>query len=178
MKYLKFIILFVFIISIVNCTKDVDFDQIDQAEIDNSLLLTFAHFNLGASDFTDDSGTEINSISEILQLPIGDSTEEYLKNVEFKIISENSFNSEFTIDLYFLDSLQVPFYQLDPSIIVAPNSKSDTTTIEIPQADIYHIFDLEYVGFLVVKEDGGSSNLDAELVLKSSVELGFNFKKE
>ena len=34
-----------------SCTKPVDFDQIDDAEIHANYILTQVYFNLGASDF-------------------------------------------------------------------------------------------------------------------------------
>ena len=106
-----------------------------------------------------------------------------LSSVEqsFTIITENSFDREFLINVIFFDENQIPIYQLNPTITIQPNSSS-TKTIIIPQSDIDFIYKAKYFGFNIEmppRVDGGvlSGNETYKLNLKSSVELFFNYRK-
>ena len=55
MKLIKFLIALSIILFFQSCTKSVDFDQIDDAEIQASYILTQVYFNLGSSGLLDDA---------------------------------------------------------------------------------------------------------------------------
>lgn len=168
----------ILILCFTSCVKEVDFNQIDDAEINSNLLLTFVHFNLKGSDFSSDNGNEY-VITDTVQLPINEGFEEYLSKVVFEIDSENSFDSGFKIEVVFLDEDKTPFYKLSPTIVIPLGSENLATIIEIPQEDMFNVFQMEYISFLVSKDPGSSNSTDSSnLVLKSSMELFFKFTTE
>lgn len=173
-KLLKCIILSISF-CLIGCTKDVNFDQLDDIEIETNLLLTFAHFNLNSSEFSNGGDIEI---TDLVQLPIDDGGGESLTKVIFEIIADNSFDSAFNIEIEFLDEDKNSFYKLTPEIIVPANSQNLTTIIEIPENEIFNIFQMEYIQFFVIKEPESSVNDTSQLSIKSSMELFFKFDSE
>lgn len=164
-----------------SCTKPVDFDQIDDAEIEANYILTQVYFNLGASDFLDDNGNEINFQLDAIQAPISDAAQEYLDRIEFTVVTENSFDREFNIEIVFFDENLNPIYFVRPIINVLPNSKETTITIEIPNDEIEVLFNTEYFSFFIqlLPSTNGSVILptdSSELIFKSYVTLFFNYK--
>jgi len=86
-----------------SCTKSVDFDQIDDAEIHANYILTQVYFNLGASDFLDENGNEIGLQLDAIQAPISGSAQKYLEKIEFTVITENDFDRAFNIEIVLFD---------------------------------------------------------------------------
>jgi len=165
-----------------SCTKPVDFDQIDDAEIEANYILTQVYFNLGASDLLDESNGEIDFQLDTIQAPISGSGQKYLEKIEFTVVTENSFDRKFNIKIVLFDEAQNPIYVLKPKIIVLPNSDETTTIIEIPTDEIAVIFDTQYFSFIVhllPSNDGSviSPSDPSELIFKSYVKLFFNYKK-
>lgn len=182
-KPLKYLIAFSIILFFQSCTKPVDFDQIDEAEIQASYILTQVYFNLGSSDFLDENANEIDLQLDAIQAPINSSGQKYLEKVEFTVVTENSFDREFNIEIVFFDEALNPIYVVSPQINVLPNSEETITTIEIPTDEIGVIFNTQYFSFfiqLLPSNDGSVilPNDTSELIFKSSVELFFNYKTE
>jgi len=183
MKFLKFLIALSIILFFQGCTKSVDFDQIDEAEIQVSYILTQVYFNLGSSNFLDENDNEIEFQRDNILGPIKSSAEKKLEKVVFTVITENSFDRGFNIEIIFFDEAQNPIYVVSPEINVLPNSEETTTIIEIPTDEVGVIFNTYYFSFRVqlLPSNDGSVILPSdtsELIFKSSVELFFNYKTE
>ncbi|NLP58788.1 hypothetical protein [Lutibacter sp. B1] len=182
MRYLKYISIFLISFLIKSCTKDVDFDQIDDASIKTEYISTLVYFNLTATNFLDEFNNEITSIGDIIDAPISDESQDYLEKIEFTIITENSFDRDFLVQIAFFDKNNTLIYTLQPDVYIPANTTTLTTIIEIPETDIDVIYNTEYFGFilsLLPSSDGSViSNSDTStLNLKSSAKLFFNFRK-
>ena len=181
MKPLKFITLLILILLIQSCTKDVDFDQIDDANIQTEYLITLVHLNLDAPKFLNEINEEIIFTTDVIQASIQDDSEPYLEKIEFTVITENSFDRNFALNIIFFNVLGEPVYILQPTINIIPNSIETTTIIEIPQEDVGVIYDTRYFGFSIemsASTDGSTISIDdpSILDLKSSAKLYFNFR--
>jgi len=178
----KIIITLLILFSLHSCTKDVNFNQLDDANIYSTYLVTLVHLNLTATKFLDDLNNEIVFTEDIIQAPIADDSKSYLEKVEFTIVTNNTFNRDFTLNIIFLNEFKEPIYHLQPVIIVPANSLELTTIIEIPLEDIPVIYETEYYGFtleLSPSADGSviSGSDTTTIDLKSSVKLFFNYRK-
>lgn len=182
MKIIKFTAAALVILFFQGCTKDVDFNQLDDANIHSTYIATLIYLNLTASDFLDDSDQEIRVTTDLVQAPITDDAEPYLEKVEFTVITENSFSRNFKLSITFYDAFGAPIYVLQPIINVPVNPSKLTTIIEIPTQDIPFIFNAKYFGFSLLlspSTDGNtlSKNDTSILNLKSSAKLFFNYHK-
>jgi hypothetical protein len=182
MKPLKLIVI-VAIICLQSCTKPVDFDQIDDAEIKANYLLTQVYFDLVADDFLDEFGAEIPLQNDIIQAPINDSSQKYLEKIEFTVVTANSFSRDFNVQIVLYDQTQTPIYIVQPTIQIPANSSEITTTIEISNGDISKVFNTEYFTFFVqlLPSNNGSvitSDTSGVLNFKSYVTLFLNYKTE
>jgi len=178
----KIIITLLILFSLHSCTKDVDFNQLDDANIYSTYLVTLVHLNLSAIKFLDDFNNEIVFTQDVIQAPIADDSKSYLEKVEFTIVTNNTFNRDFTLNIIFYNEFSEPIYHLQPVIIVPANSLELTTIIEIPLEDIPVIYETEYYGFtleLSPSADGSviSGSDTTTIDLKSSVKLFFNYRK-
>tara|TARA_R110001583_G_scaffold34847_6_gene116632 strand:- start:3029 stop:3580 length:552 start_codon:yes stop_codon:yes gene_type:complete len=178
----KIIATLLIIFSLYSCTKDVDFNQLDDANIHTTYLVTLIHLNLTAIKFLDDFNNEIEFTEESIQAPIANDSKSYLEKVEFTVVTNNTFNRDFTLNIIFYNEFNEPIYYLQPVIIVPENSLELTTIIEIPLEDIPAIYETQYFGFnlkLSPSADGSViSGADTTTIdLKSSVKLFFNFRK-
>ena len=181
-KTIRNIILLTTFFFLHSCTKDVDFNQIDDASVNATYLLTLMHFNLTAPDFLDDFNEEIRITTDEVLTPITSSSETYLERIELTILTENTFNREFTIDFVFFNENDQPIYTLQPTIVIPANSSELTTIIEIPQSDIQVIYNTAYIrSFITLLPDvsGNTININdtSFLNLKSSLTLFFNYRK-
>ncbi len=181
MKPLKIVIPLLLIFLFQSCTKDVDFDQIDDASVQTEYLITLVHLNLGAPKFLDEFNEEIIFTTDVIQAPIQDDSEPYLEKIEFTVVTANTFDRNFAFNVVFFNALGEQIYVLEPTVNILPNSTEITTIIEIPQEDIGIIYDTRYFGFSVemsTSSDGSVISMDdpSILVLKSSVKLFFNFR--
>lgn len=171
----KISVIFFILITFFSCTKDVDFNQLDDAEINTSYILTLAYFKLYALDLLDSNNNEELSQVEVVQASLADVSQEYLEKVELTFETTNIFNREFNVQVVFFDANQNPIYELDPVLIPA-NSAALETIIEIPFEDLHYIFETEYFAFFIVlfpSEDGSviTPSDDSYVEFKSSVEL-------
>ena len=178
----KIIATLIILFSLHSCTKDVDFNQLDDANIHTTYLVTLVHLNLTAIKFLNEFNQEIEFTQDVIQAPIEVNSEPYLEKVEFTVITENTFDRNFTFNVIFYNEFNDPIYFLQPVITVPANSSELITVIEIPKEDIAVIYDTKYFGFslfLSQSTDGSvlSASDIATLDLKSSVKLFFNYKK-
>jgi len=182
MKFLKFILLILLFFGALNCTKQVDFDQIDDAEISANYILTLVYTDLFTSDFLTEFGEEVPVKMDVIQTPIGGITKKYIDKIEFTAVTDNSFDRDFNFQIVLYDASQTPIYSL-PEINIPANSGETTTTLVIPGEDIDVVFNAVYFGFFInmlPSNDGSliSFDDDSELSLKSSMELFLIYKKE
>lgn len=182
MKITKYTAAAFIILFIQGCTKDVDFNQLDDANIHSTYIATLIYLNLTAPDFLDDFNKEIAITTDLVQAPINNDSEPYLEKVEFTVITENTFSRNFKLSITFYDVFNAPIYVLQPIINVPENSSKLTTIIEIPKQDIPFIYDTKYFGFTILlsPSTNGStiSKTDPSTFnLKSSAKLFFNYRK-
>lgn len=182
MKIKKFIASVSVILLFQSCTKEVDFNQLDNANIHSTYISTLVYLNLTAPKFLDQFNNEINVTSDLFEAPISDDSKAYLEKLEFTIITENSFNRNFTLNIIFYDEFRQPIYVLQPIINISESSPEMTTVIEIPKEEIPVIYNTQYFGFhifLLPSADGSviSLNDSATLDLKSSAKLFFIYRK-
>lgn len=103
MKITKFTTAAFIILFFQGCTKDVDFNQLDDANIHSTYIATLIYLNLTAPDFLDDFNREIAITTDLVQAPIYNDAEPYLEKVEFAVITKNTFNRSFKLSInYFL----------------------------------------------------------------------------
>ena len=177
----KIISLLITILLLQSCTKDVDFNQLDDANINASYIVTLVYFDVEATNFLNEYNEEIELTSDVIESKISTVSQKYLERVEFTVITENSFNRSFEINIVFFDEANNPIYQLKPSIQIEPNS-STKVIIEIPQSEIDVIYNTQFFGFSILmaqSADGTVLSGDEafKLNLKSSVELFYNYRK-
>lgn len=182
MKTSKFLITALVVLLFQSCIKDVNFDQIEDANIYSSYIVTLVHLNLTAPKFLDELNQEIEVTSDFIEAPISEESEPYLEKVEFTVITENTFNRNISMTITFFDVFGNPIYVLQPIINAPQNSPELTTVIEIPKQDIHFIYDTQFFGFkvfLAPSTDGSTISIDdtSTFNFKSSVELFFNFRK-
>ncbi|MDF1517901.1 MAG: hypothetical protein RQ864_08290 [Lutibacter sp.] len=182
MKITKFTAAAIIILFFQGCTKDVDFNQFDDAKIHSTYITTLIYLNLTASDFLDDFNREIAVTTDLVQAPISNDSEPYLEKVEFTVITENTFSRNFKLSITFYDVFNAPIYVLQPIINVPENSSKLTTIIEIPKQDIPSIYDTKYFGFTILlspSTNGSTISINdiSTFNLKSSAKLFFNYRK-
>lgn len=181
MKPLKLFLFILLLIGIQSCTKEVDFDQIDDVSIQTTYISTLLNLNLKAEKFLNEFNEEIVFTQDVVYAPIEDSMQKYLEKVEFTVITNNGFDRNFSFQVIFYDEENNPIYTLQPTIIIPKNSTEVITILEIPEEDIDIVFNTNYFGFiLIVESDSGSeisSSDTSTLELKSAVKLFFNYRK-
>ena len=182
MKPLKNVLLFFVFMLLQSCTKDVDFNQIDDASIQTSYKATLVYFDLEPIKFLDSFNQEIGWTSDKVAAEINDASRGYLEKIEFTVVTKNTFNRDFSININFFNQNGELIYILKPIISIPANSDETTLIIEIPPSDIDVIYQTYYFGFgILMSGSGGGTVLsqtdDYRLNLKSSVELFFNFRK-
>lgn len=182
MKTLKTIAILLVILFFQGCTKGVDFNQLDDAEIHSTYIATLIYLNLTAPDFLDDFNQEITFTADLVQAPITNDSKPYLEKVEFTVITENTFSRNFRLTITFYDAIGAPIYILQPIINVPENSAELTTIIEIPKQDIPYVYNTKFFGFAILlspSTDGSTISINdiSTFDLKSSAKLFFNYRK-
>jgi len=181
MRFSKIIVLFLLCSFLQSCTKDVYFNQLDQASVQPTYLVTLIYLNLTAPNFLDDFNNEIQFSPDIIRTPITKKAEPYVERVEITVLTQNSFNRAFAFKFVFYDLFNNPIYTLQPTITVPENSGETTTIIEIPKIDLSIIYNAQYIGaelILLPGDDGSVLNMSDEgiLNLKSSAKIFLNYK--
>lgn len=182
MKITKFTAAALIILFFQGCTKDVDFNQLDDVNIHSTYIATLIYLNLTAPDFLNDFNQEIRVTTDFVEPPITNDSKPYLEKVEFTVVTENTFSRNFRLSITFYDAFGTPIYVLQPIINVPENSSKLTTIIEIPKQDIPYIYNTEYFVFAILLSPSAngstiSINDTATLNLKSSTKLFFNYRK-
>lgn len=181
MKATRILLLFIVLVCFYGCTKDIDVDQLDKAEANPTIITTLVYFNLGAQDFLDDYNEEIQLKSDIITAPFNDVSEDYLRKIEFTVVTENGFNKEFSFDIIFYNIDNIPIYKVNPTLVIPRSSGEIRTVIEIPTADIKYLFDAQTFGFFLnmsnTFDEVISPDDRSKFKLKSSLKAFLNFKQ-
>lgn len=182
MKIIKYTATALVILFFQGCTKDVDFNQLDEVNVHSTFITTLIYLNLTAADFLDDFNQEIAVTTDFIEPPITDDSRPYLEKVAFTVITENTFNRNFRLSITFYDAYNVPIYVLQPIINVPENSSKLTTIVEISKQDIPLIYDTKYFVFAIFLSpiatgSAISINDTSTFNLKSSAKLFFNYRK-
>ncbi|MCF6180782.1 hypothetical protein [Lutibacter sp.] len=181
MKPKYYISILTIFVTFTSCTKEVDFNQVDDASIHATYISTLVYADFTAVKFLDIFNNEITYTTDLIEAPIDKTTIKYLEKVEFTLIITNSFNRSFNFDFNFLDDAGQLIYTLQPTVHVSPNSGETTFILEIPPEDINVLNNTQFFGFLVTLEPSTGSTLNgtetANLNLKSAVKLYYNYRK-
>lgn len=179
MKFLKIIVLFILSFSLQSFTKDVDFNQQNQASVQSTYLVTLIHLDLTAPNFLDISNEEIPLSTDFMNVPISKDAEPYVKKVEITVITQNTFNRTFTFNFVFYDSFNTPIYTLQPTITVPENSGETATIIEISKSDLSIIYNIVRGACINLLPSGDGNNRTVNetgtLNLKSSAKTVLNY---
>lgn len=170
------------LLAFTSCTKEIDFNQIDDASIHATYTSTLVYSDFTAIKFLNNFNNEITYTTDLIEAPIDKTTIKYLEKVEFTLIITNSFNRSFNFNFNFFNDANQLIYTLQPIIHVEPNSGETTFILEIPPEDINILNNTRFFGFLVELEpstDGSTLNgtETSNLNLKSSVKLYYNYRK-
>lgn len=168
------------VIGIQSCTKDVDFDQIDDASIHATYIGTLIYLNLDVPNFLNEFNEEITFSKDLIEAPIPTDTRGYLEKIEFTVLTNNTFDRDFTLNVIFYNDANEPIYTLHPQIFIPKNSSEVTTILEIPKEDIGVIYNTVYFGFTLLlsqSTDGSvlSVNEGSTLQIQSFFKLFFNY---
>lgn len=155
------ILLVIFFALLTSCVSDVDFDQIDDIEIENSLLFSVVHFKANTDKFMDEMGNEQLFISDTTELPIfgWSHNDNYLVKVDFQFKVSNTFDREIIIQFETLDEENVSTFHF-PSFIIGANNaifENEQTVLEV---DIPKVILTNKVVVSVLL-DSGSNPLDS-----------------
>ena len=161
MKTFKILVVTAFLF--IACVDDVDFDQVDDIEINTSHLITLVHFNADTTYFLDDFGNESLFISDTTELPIFEGTynENYLIQADFQFVLSNTFDRDITFQFEFLDINDNEIYQFNPLLINPIVSPFDETQT-IFEPDIPLVLPTEKV-VINIRLDAGSTPLNPDL---------------
>ena len=181
MNLIKLFLTLILFFSFLSCTKDIDFDQINDTTIETSFIATFVHFNLTALNFLDEFGNEIGSITDLIDVNIVENSQKHLTKVEFTMVVDNTFDREFTVEMAFYDEANTKIYLVEPIINVPANSSEITTVLEIPESDINVIYNINTIKFLVIPIPSTDDSVIlasdiSNLKLKSYMKLYYNYR--
>lgn len=115
---------------IKSCVKDVDFDQIDDIEVNTTHNISLINFKMNSSDFLDDLENEVLLRSDTTGLPIfgGSYTVNYLNQAELKYKFSNTFDRSISLEMEFLDEYNTSLFTLQRIHI-----KANVSDVEVLQ---------------------------------------------
>jgi len=91
----------------LSCTSNVDFNQVDDIEVNQNFTFSFIYLNANQNNFLNADGTsETNSLSDSRNIDIFklDYFQENLIEVNFNFEIENTFNRDFELEFTFLNA--------------------------------------------------------------------------
>lgn len=163
------------------CTKEVDFDQIDELEIQSKYIAALTYFDLFPSDFLDEEQNEISQIEEFIVTGLRAENQEYIEKLEFRFQFSNSFSRDFSATVLFFDTAGKVVYQLEPTIDVMRNTNEVATVISVVQPDIEAIYNAYRAGFFIELKPDQTESLTIDspgiLNLQSSLTIYLKIKK-
>lgn len=161
----------------VGCVSDVDFDQIDDIEINTPHNITLAYFDLDATSFSDDLGNQSLFISDTTEFPFFNNSgnENYLVRADFNFEAANSFDRAITFEFKFLDQFENETYEFTP-LVVAANNLNFSQQETILENDIQALVQTQYAVVSILLE-ASSNPLDQSMnfEFKSGVTLHYQY---
>jgi hypothetical protein len=129
-----------------SCVRDVDFDQVDDIEINTIHNVSLIHFDMESSNFLDDFGNEVLMSSDTIALPIfgGNYTVNYLNQAELKYKFSNSFDRNVSLEIEFLDVYNGSLFTLQ-KINIDVNISNFEVTQELDDFELQRFFDTERI---------------------------------
>lgn len=114
-----------------SCVKDVDFDQVDDIEINTIHNVSLIHFDMDPSHFLGNFGNEVLKRSDTTALPIfgGNYTVNYLNQAELKYKFSNTFDRAISLEIEFLDEYNGSLFTLQKINIDANISDFEVTQV-------------------------------------------------
>lgn len=103
----------------MSCTKDVDFNQIDDLEINPVLESSIIYFNAPATNFYNNGEISVSQDFVLLDIFNNKLTVDDLTKAAFTFESINSINRAFQLDIDFIDSNDDTQYSI---MLLAPQS--------------------------------------------------------
>lgn len=175
------IFLFIFM-ALASCTKEVDFNQIDDANVHSVYTSTLVYADFSAIKFLDDYNQEISYTTDFIEAPIDKTTIKYLEKVEFTLIINNTFNREFNFTFHLSNDAQNIIYTFNDKVVNVPPNSEKSNSLLIPIDDIHFLKDTRFFEITVeLKPSTDGSTLNGtetgNLNLKSSAKLFYNFRK-
>ncbi len=163
------------------CVKDVNFDQIDEVEIESVYIASLAYFDLLAGDFLDENFNEISQLEDFVMPQLNPDFAENVSELQFLFEFSNSFSRDFLASVYFFDADGNVIFQLDPTIQIKRNTEGVQSRISVVPPNIATIYSATTVGFYMQllndENQTLTSNSEGVLNLKSSLTLLLNVKR-
>lgn len=124
--------LLTFVLFISSCVKDLDFNQVNDLELEPSIVTSLVNFELDQDDLSGLGITFFPTIMEETLLPDFNNSlvQEDLRNITLQFEISNTFDDDFTINVVFLDPNDNITYSLTPMVIVG-NDEAFTYEEEI-----------------------------------------------
>lgn len=166
MKFHK-LLLVIATIFLVSCISDVDFDQVDDVEINTSHLISLVYFTADTNYFLDDLENETLFISDTTELPIfaGPYNENYLIQADFQFLINNTFDRRAEFQIEFLDEEDQNTFTFN-NMIIGPNTVFEQIQV-INEAMIPSVLPSKKVVISILLDAGSipldpSQNMDIE----------------
>lgn len=123
---LHIITVFVGLLFLNACTKDVDFNQADDLELNPVLQSSIIYFDSPASQFYNNAEITVSQDFVLVDIFNNSLTVDYLTKAEFTFESTNSINREFQLQMDFVDRNDNTQYSV---ILLAPQSPDNTEIV-------------------------------------------------
>lgn len=164
----------------MSCVNDVDFDQVDDIEINTPHKVSLIYFSLDSTNFLDENGNETFVISDVTEFPFFNSSmnEDYLIQVDFEFEAINLFDRDISINLRMLDESANATYQFTPLVVTAGNS-SFSQVETLTGNDLAALVSSSFIEMNIVL-DSGAGTLDplSSFEFKSGLTLNYQYTVE
>ncbi len=137
----KILTLFVLTCSLLSCVDDVDFDQVDDLQIEPVIEASLVFFEEPASSFLDEDGAEAETVQDTVRIEVF-SDEFVVDNViraEFLFEGVNTINRAYSADIDFLDDENNVLHMVNLAI---PES-ADNTDVLVTHLETFEGITLE-----------------------------------
>ncbi|MDY7394415.1 hypothetical protein UMM65_04120 [Aureibaculum sp. 2210JD6-5] len=177
-RYITYFLSSIVITTILSCTSNVDFDQINNIEINQNFSSPFIYFNIDQNRFLNANGSsEIPTITDISVFDIFDTdyVQDNLVKANFNFEIENTFNRNFELELSFLNADNA----ITNSFVINVPNNSKVTHLQVFEGlDLLSLKFSQKLRVSVNLQPSSNSSMlseDAEmkLIIKSSANLIF-----
>lgn len=119
MKFFYEIMLVTLVLLMSACVKDLDFNQVEDLELEPSIAVSLVNFELDQNDLSALGIVFIPTIMDETLLPDFNNSliQEDLNSITMQFEASNTFNDDFTVNVAFLDVNDNITYSLMPMVI-------------------------------------------------------------